>query len=90
MITKEQAEAAEKRIAEAEKTIAADKALVTQYNEHLRKNLNNELADIICRSGVIDYPNMVVDSVEVHRPARQPFSDAPQFDIVLHCISFRG
>lgn len=90
MITKEQAEAAEKRIADAEKAIAEDRNLVREYNEHLRKNLYNELADIICRSGVIDYPNMVVDGVEVHRPARQPFSDAPQFDIVLHCISFRG
>lgn len=31
MITKEQVEAAEKRIAEAEKAIEADKALVAQY-----------------------------------------------------------
>ena len=90
MITKEQVAAAEKRIADAEKAIAEDKNLVREYHEHLRKNFYNELADIIYRSGVIDYPNMVVDSVEVNRPARQPFSDAPQFDIVLHCISFRG
>lgn len=90
MITKEQAEAAEKRIADAEKAIAEDKNLVREYNEHLRKNLYNEIADIICRSEVIDYPNMVVNSVELRRPARQPFSDAPQLDIVLHCISFRG
>lgn len=90
MITKEQAEAAEKRIADAEKAIAEDRNLVREYNEHLRKNFYNALADIICRSGVVDYPNLVVDSVEVHRPARQPFSDASQFDIVLHCISFRG
>lgn len=90
MITKEQVEAAEKRIADAEKAIAEDRNLVREYNEHLRKNLYNELADIICRSGVVDYPNMVVDSVELHRLARQPFPDASQVDIVLHCISFRG
>lgn len=87
MITKEQAEAAEKRIAEAEKTIAADKALVTQYNEHLRKNLYNELADIICRSGVIDYPNMVVDSVELITNEPRTMG-VKRFDIVLHCLDF--
>lgn len=87
MITKEQIEAAEKRIAEAEKTIAADKALVTQYNEHLRKNLYNELADIICRSGVIDYPNMLVDSVELITSEPRTMG-VKRFDIVLHCIDF--
>lgn len=87
MITKEQIEAAEKRIAEAEKAIAADKALVTQYNEHLRKNLYNELANIICRSGVIDYPNMVVDSVELITSEPRTMG-VKRFDIVLHCINF--
>lgn len=87
MITKEQIEAAEKRIAEAEKTIAADKALVAQYNEHLRKNLYNELADIICRSGVIDYPNMVVDSAELITSDPRTMG-VKHFDIVLHCIDF--
>lgn len=87
MITKEQAEAAEKRIAEAEKTIAADKALVTQYNEHLRKNLYNELADIICRSGFIDYQNVVVDSAELITSELRTMG-VKRFDIVLHCLDF--
>lgn len=85
MITKEQVEAAEKRIAEAEKAIATDKALVAQYNEHLRKNLRKELADIICRSGVINYPNMVVESVELITSEPRTMV-VKRFDIVLHCI----
>lgn len=87
MITKEQVEAAEKRIAEAEKAMAEDRALVAQYNEHVRKNLYNELADIICRSGFIDYQNMVVDSAELIT-SEPRIMGAKHFDIVLHCIDF--
>lgn len=87
MITKEQAEAAEKRIAEAEKAITEDRALVAQYNEHVRKNLYNELADIICRSEFIDYQNMVVDSVELIT-SEPRIMGVKHFDIVLHCIDF--
>lgn len=87
MITKEQVEAAEKRIADAEKAIAEDKNLVREYNEHLRKNLYNELADIICRSGVIDYPNMVVDSAELITSEPRTMG-VKRFDIVLHCLDF--
>ncbi|MBO7264386.1 MAG: hypothetical protein J6U93_07695, partial [Alistipes sp.] len=70
----------------AEIAIAADKALVTQYNEYLHKNLYNELADIICRSGVIDYPNMVVDSAELITSEPRTVG-VKRFDIVLHCIT---
>jgi hypothetical protein len=88
MITKEQVEAAEKRIAEAEKAIEADKALVAQYNEYVRKNLYNELADIICRSGFIGYQNMVVDSAELITSEPRTMG-VKRFDIVLHCIDFK-
>lgn len=87
MITKEQVEAAEKRIAEAGKAIVEDRALVAQYNEQVRKNLYNELADIICRSGFIDYQNMVVDSVELITSEPRTMG-VKHFDIVLHCIDF--
>lgn len=88
MITKEQVEAAEKRIAEAERAIVEDRALVAQYNEHVRKNLYNELADIICRSGFIDYQNMVVDSAELITSEPRTMG-VKHFDIVLHCIDFK-
>ena len=88
MITKEPVEAAEKRIAEAEKAIVEDRALVAQYNEHVRKNLYNELADIICRSGFIDYQNMVVDSAELITSEPRTMG-VKRFDIVLHCIVFK-
>ena len=88
MITKEQVKAAEKRIAEAEKAIVEDRALVAQYNEHVRKNLYNELADIICRSGFIDYQNMVVDSAELITSEPRTMG-VKRFDIVLHCIDFK-
>jgi dissimilatory sulfite reductase (desulfoviridin) alpha/beta subunit len=88
MITKEQVEAAEKRIAEADKLIEVDKELLAQYNEHVRKNLYNELADIICRSGFIDYQNMVVDSAELITSEPRTMG-VKRFDIVLHCIDFK-
>ena len=87
MITKEQVKAAEKRIAEAEKAIVEDRLLVAQYNEHVRKNLYNELADIICRSGFIGYQNMVVDSAELITNEPRTMG-VKHFDIVLHCIDF--
>ena len=89
MITKEQVEAAEKRIADAEEAIAEDKRLVCEYNEQVCRNMYLELAEILTRSGFIDYPNLLVDRVELNQPASQPLSDVRQFDVVLHCISFR-
>jgi hypothetical protein len=93
MIIKEQIEAAEKRIAEAEKAIKGDKKLVEQYNMQIKQNLLREFTDIINRSGI--NPNrtkIVVDRIEVRRNApnyctSQPAD--PHFEVALNCIAFQ-
>lgn len=92
MITKEQAEAAKKRVAEAEKAIKGDKELVEQYNMQIKQNLLREFTDIINRSGI--NPNrtkIVVARIEVHRNAPQYCASRPadpHFEVVLNCIAF--
>lgn len=92
MITKEQAEAAKKRVAETEKAIKGDKELVEQYNMQIKQNLLREFTDIINRSGI--NPNrtkIVVDRIEVRRNAPQYCASRPadpHFEVVLNCIAF--
>lgn len=94
MITKEQAEAAEKRVAEAEKAIKEDKELIVQYNKQIQENLYKEFADVINRSGISpSRVDIVVDRIEVCRDApgwngitSPPI--IPHFEVVLHCIAF--
>lgn len=89
MNTKEQVEAVEKRIAEAEKAIEADKALVAQYKEYIRQNLHNELSDILCRIEFMGFSNIVVNEVIAHRVGNLSIpSDFTRFTIELQCTSF--
>lgn len=93
MITKEQVEAAEKRVAEAEKAIREDKELIVQYNMQVKQNLLREFADIINRSGINPHrTKIVVDRIDVHRNnpkycASRPAD--PHFEVVLNCIAFQ-
>lgn len=90
MITKEQVEAAEKRIAEAEKAIEADKELLAQYNEQISQNLQEELSDILNRCNFMGFPNIVVNEVIANADANLSLtSDYRRFTIELHCTSFR-
>lgn len=92
MITKEQVEAAEKRIAEAEKAIKEDEELIAQYNVQVMHNLRREFADVIHRSGIsTSRRKIVVDKLEVRRDAPQHCASRPadpHFELVLHCIVF--
>lgn len=92
MITKEQVEAAEKRIAEAEEAIKEDKELIAQYNVQVKQNLHREFADIINRSGISpSHSKIVVDKLEVRRNTPQYCASRPadpHFELVLHCIAF--
>lgn len=92
MITKEQVEAAEKRIAEAEKAIKEDKELIAQYNIQVKQNLHREFADIINRSGISPHGTKIaVDRFEVRRDAPKYCASRPSdphFELVLHCIAF--
>ncbi len=90
MITKEQVEAAEKRIAEAEEAIKEDKELIKLYKMQTERKALDEFADIINRN----YANQSGYTVTVlrletrwgapqyngmHRPASR------NFEFVLHC-----
>lgn len=93
MITKEQVEVAEKRVAEAEKAIKEDKELIARYNKQIQENLYKEFADVINRSGISpSRVNIVVDRIDVHRDApgwngiTSP-PTIPHFEVVLHCIA---
>ena len=92
MITKEQVEAAEKRIAEAEKAIREDKELIEQYNMQVKQNLLREFADIINRSGISPHGTKIaVDRIEVRRDAPKYCASRPadpHFEVVLNCIAF--
>lgn len=89
MITKEQVEAAEKRIAEAEKLIEADKELLAQYNEQINQNLHEELSDILNRCNFMGFPNIVVNEVITNIDANLSLtSDYRRFTIELQCTSF--
>lgn len=92
MITKEQAEAAEKRVAEAEKAIKEDKELIAKYSEQIKKNLYKEFTDIINRSGISpSHSKIVVDNIEVRRNAPEYCASQPadpHFEVVLNCIAF--
>lgn len=89
MITKEQVEAAEKRIAEAERAIAEDRALKAQYNEQIRQNLHEELSDILNRCNLMGLPNIVVNEVITKVGGKfSPASDYRIFTIELQCTSF--
>lgn len=92
MITKEQVEAAEKRVAEAEKAIREDKELIVRYNKQIQENLYKEFADVINRSGISPHgTKIVVDRVDVRRDAPQycaSRSADPHFEVVLNCIAF--
>lgn len=92
MITKEQVEAAEKRVAEAEKAIREDKELIEQYNMQVKQNLLREFADIINRSGINPHQTKIaVDRIEVRRDAPKYCASrpaAPHFEVVLNCIAF--
>lgn len=91
MITKEQVEAAEKRVAETEKAIREDKELIKQYNMQIQQNLCREFADIINRSGInSSCTKIAVDQVELRRSAPEycaSRSVASHFEVVLHCIA---
>lgn len=89
MITKEQIEAAEKRIAEAEKAIADDRVLVAQYNEQIRQNLHEELSDILNRCNFMKFPNIVVNEVIANVDANLSHTSGYWgFTIEQHCTSF--
>lgn len=92
MITKEQVEAAEKRVAEAEKAIREDKELIVRYNKQIQENLYKEFADVINRSGISPHGTKIgVDRIEVHRNAPEHWTSRPadpHFEVVLHCIAF--
>lgn len=92
MITKEQVEAAEKRVTEAEKAIRGDKELIEQYNMQVKQNLLREFADIINRSGISPHQTKIaVDRIEVHRNAPEYCASrpaGPHFEVVLNCIAF--
>lgn len=89
MITKEQVEAAKRRIAEAEKAIVEDRSLVAQYNEQIRQNLHEELSDILNRCNFMGFPNIVVNEVIANVDANLSLtSDYMRFTIELHCTSF--
>lgn len=91
MITKEQVEAAEKRVAEAEKAIKEDKELIVQYNMQIQQNLCREFADIINRCGISPHRTKIaVDRIEVHRNAPEYCASRPadpHFEVVLNCIA---
>lgn len=90
MITKESVEAAERRIAEAERGIVEDRALVAQYNEQISQNLHEELSDILNRCNVMGFPNIVVNEVFANIDANLSHtSDYRRFTIELQCTSFR-
>lgn len=90
MITKEQVGAAEKRIAEAEKAIVEDRALVAQYKEQISQNLHEELSDILNRCNFMEFPNIVVNEVITNIDANLSLtSDYRRFTIELQCTSFR-
>ena len=89
MITKVQVEAAEKRIAEAERTIVEDRLLVAQYNEQISQNLHEELSDILNRCNFMEFPNIVVNEVIANVDANLSHtSDYRRFTIELQCTSF--
>ena len=92
MITKEQVEAAEKRVAEAEKAIREDKELIAQYNKQVEQNLLREFADIINRSGINPHRTKIaVDRIDVRRDVPQYCASRPadpHFEVVLNCVAF--